>query len=69
MLDNFCCRLHLSGAHLTYKLYFHNDISDKPCELQCVPRNRNDIEILDGYVADGTPCRQTLGSRDMCIAG
>ncbi|KAI8434227.1 hypothetical protein MSG28_012332 [Choristoneura fumiferana] len=42
---------------------------DKPCELQCVPRNRNDIEILDGYVADGTPCRQTLGSRDMCIAG
>lgn len=45
---------------------------DKPCELQCVPRNSNDYEILPGYVADGTPCWQTIAgrnSRDMCISG
>ncbi|XP_045775396.1 A disintegrin and metalloproteinase with thrombospondin motifs 7 [Maniola jurtina] len=42
---------------------------DKPCELQCVPRNRNDIEMIGVFVADGTPCRQSIGARDMCIAG
>lgn len=43
--------------------------TDKPCELRCVSRDDNDIEMLGGFVADGTPCRQNLGSRDMCIAG
>ncbi|XP_049871577.1 A disintegrin and metalloproteinase with thrombospondin motifs 7-like [Pectinophora gossypiella] len=43
---------------------------DKPCELHCVPRNGNDVELVDrGFVSDGTPCRQSIGSRDMCIAG
>ncbi|CAH0687809.1 unnamed protein product [Spodoptera exigua] len=42
---------------------------DKPCELQCVPRDGSDVEMLGGFVADGTPCRQSLGARDMCIAG
>ncbi|CAG4944130.1 unnamed protein product [Parnassius apollo] len=42
---------------------------DKPCELQCIPRNRNDVEMLGGFVADGTPCKQNLGARDMCISG
>nr|XP_032514360.1 A disintegrin and metalloproteinase with thrombospondin motifs 7 [Danaus plexippus plexippus] len=42
---------------------------DKPCDLQCVPRNRNDIEMIGSFVTDGTPCRQGLGVRDMCIAG
>lgn len=42
---------------------------DKPCELRCVSRDDNDIEMLGGFVTDGTPCRQNLGSRDMCIAG
>ncbi|XP_041980558.1 A disintegrin and metalloproteinase with thrombospondin motifs 7 [Aricia agestis] len=42
---------------------------DRPCELQCVPRNGADFEINGGFVADGTPCRQTLGARDMCISG
>ncbi|XP_068622404.1 A disintegrin and metalloproteinase with thrombospondin motifs 7 [Battus philenor] len=42
---------------------------DKPCDLQCIPRSRNDVEMLGGFVADGTPCKQNLGARDMCIAG
>ncbi|XP_030020100.2 A disintegrin and metalloproteinase with thrombospondin motifs 12 [Manduca sexta] len=42
---------------------------DKPCDLLCVPRDGNETEMLGGFVADGTPCRQTAGSRDMCIAG
>lgn len=42
---------------------------DKPCELQCVPRDGTDVEMLGGFVADGTPCRQAIGSRDMCISG
>lgn len=42
---------------------------DKPCELVCVPRDRQDVEMLGGFVIDGTPCRQSLGSRDLCIAG
>ncbi|CAK1542142.1 unnamed protein product [Leptosia nina] len=42
---------------------------DKPCDLQCVPRNRNDVEMVGGFVIDGTPCRQSIGSRDMCISG
>lgn len=48
---------------------FLNLIADKPCDLQCVPRNRNDIEMIGSFVTDGTPCRQGLGVRDMCIAG
>ncbi|KPJ19387.1 A disintegrin and metalloproteinase with thrombospondin motifs 7 [Papilio machaon] len=42
---------------------------DKPCELQCIPRSRSDVEMLGGFVADGTPCKQNLGARDMCISG
>ncbi|XP_026493067.2 A disintegrin and metalloproteinase with thrombospondin motifs 7 [Vanessa tameamea] len=42
---------------------------DKPCDLQCVPRDGKDIEVIGVFVADGTPCRQNLGARDMCIAG
>ncbi|XP_026741439.1 A disintegrin and metalloproteinase with thrombospondin motifs 12 [Trichoplusia ni] len=42
---------------------------DKPCELQCVSRDGSDVEMLGGFVADGTPCRQSVGARDMCIAG
>lgn len=42
---------------------------DKPCELQCVARDGSDMELLGGFVADGTPCRQSIGARDMCIAG
>ncbi|PZC79906.1 hypothetical protein B5X24_HaOG215670 [Helicoverpa armigera] len=42
---------------------------DKPCELQCVARDGSDVEMLGGFVADGTPCRQSIGARDMCIAG
>lgn len=42
---------------------------DKPCELQCVARDDSDVEVLGGFVADGTPCRQSVGARDMCIAG
>ncbi|XP_052742617.1 A disintegrin and metalloproteinase with thrombospondin motifs 7 isoform X1 [Bicyclus anynana] len=42
---------------------------DRPCELQCVPHNRNDVEMIGVFVADGTPCRQIIGARDMCIAG
>ncbi|XP_075979285.1 ADAM metallopeptidase with thrombospondin type 1 motif B [Anticarsia gemmatalis] len=42
---------------------------DRPCKLQCVARDGSDIEMLGGFVADGTPCRQTIGARDMCIAG
>ncbi|KAJ8714545.1 hypothetical protein PYW07_002770 [Mythimna separata] len=42
---------------------------DKPCELQCVARDGSDVEMLGGFVADGTPCRQSVGARDMCIAG
>ncbi|XP_026326266.1 A disintegrin and metalloproteinase with thrombospondin motifs 7 [Hyposmocoma kahamanoa] len=43
---------------------------DKPCDLQCVPRNGdNEVEMIGGFVADGTPCKESLGSRDMCIAG
>ncbi|VVC95252.1 unnamed protein product [Leptidea sinapis] len=26
---------------------------DKPCELLCVPRSRNDVEMVGGFVADG----------------
>ncbi|XP_045512095.1 A disintegrin and metalloproteinase with thrombospondin motifs 7-like [Pieris brassicae] len=42
---------------------------DKPCDLQCVPWDRNDVEMVGGFVIDGTPCRQSIGSRDMCISG
>ncbi|KAL4704462.1 hypothetical protein ACJJTC_019561 [Scirpophaga incertulas] len=43
---------------------------DRPCELKCIPRDDIDLEIFSpAFVADGTPCRQTVGSRDMCIAG
>lgn len=34
----------------------------------CVPSNGNEPEN-SVFVADGTPCRQTDGARDMCIAG
>lgn len=44
-------------------------VTDKPCELQCVARDGSDVEMLGGFVADGTPCRQSVGARDMCIAG
>ncbi|CAH0724922.1 unnamed protein product, partial [Brenthis ino] len=40
---------------------------DKPCDLQCVPRDGKDIEVIGVFVSDGTPCRQS--TRDMCIAG
>lgn len=40
---------------------------DKPCDLQCIPRDGKDIEVIGVFVADGTPCRQS--TRDMCIAG
>ncbi|GBP61289.1 A disintegrin and metalloproteinase with thrombospondin motifs 7 [Eumeta japonica] len=42
---------------------------DRPCELSCIAQERNDLELNDGFVADGTPCRQSLGARDLCIAG
>ncbi|KAL0821080.1 hypothetical protein ABMA28_005711 [Loxostege sticticalis] len=43
---------------------------DRPCELKCVPRDDTDLELMSpAFVADGTPCRQSIGSRDMCIAG
>ena len=45
-------------------------VTDKPCELQCLPGDGSDEEMLiGGFVADGTPCRQSEGARDMCIAG
>ncbi|KOB78007.1 A disintegrin and metalloproteinase with thrombospondin motifs 7, partial [Operophtera brumata] len=43
-------------------------VPDKPCELQCIAKE-TDLEMLNGFVADGTPCKQSLGARDMCIAG
>ncbi|CAG4935187.1 unnamed protein product [Colias eurytheme] len=42
---------------------------DKPCDLRCVPGNGADVEMAGGFVIDGTPCRQEIGSRDMCISG
>ncbi|XP_063830202.1 A disintegrin and metalloproteinase with thrombospondin motifs 7 [Ostrinia nubilalis] len=43
---------------------------DRPCELKCVPRDDSDLQLMSpAFVADGTPCRQSIGSRDMCIAG
>ncbi|CAG9791078.1 unnamed protein product [Diatraea saccharalis] len=43
---------------------------DRPCELKCVPRDDSDLELMSAaFVADGTPCRQSIAARDMCIAG
>ncbi|XP_013183866.1 A disintegrin and metalloproteinase with thrombospondin motifs 7 [Amyelois transitella] len=45
---------------------------DKPCELKCVPREENELfddPMSEGFAADGTPCRQNPGARDMCISG
>ncbi|XP_053611861.1 A disintegrin and metalloproteinase with thrombospondin motifs 7-like [Plodia interpunctella] len=45
---------------------------DKPCELKCVSREENDLfddPMSEGFAADGTPCRQNPGARDMCISG
>ncbi|CAH2087110.1 unnamed protein product [Euphydryas editha] len=42
---------------------------DKPCDLHCVPRDGRDMDVIGVFVADGTPCRSSLSSRDMCIAG
>lgn len=43
--------------------------ADKPCDLHCVPRDGREMEVIGVFVADGTPCRSSLGSRDMCISG
>ncbi|KAI5643860.1 reprolysin family propeptide domain-containing protein [Phthorimaea operculella] len=55
----------------TYVEWIPTFEQDKPCELHCVPKTgKVELELVDhGFVVDGTPCRQSIGARDMCIAG
>ncbi|CAG9130181.1 unnamed protein product [Plutella xylostella] len=58
------CRKYARNESEEWLPYFDQD---KPCELMCALINSR-LEY-DGFVADGTPCRQTDGARDMCISG